>query len=214
MRSNFNFLINFYSLIELFNKLSNFYGFLYWWPANEPLEVIEGAILAQNTSWKNAEASVKNLRGLSIELIINSENEFLIPLIKEAGFYSRKSIYLRNVLSFYKRKIYDTPGIFDAREELLKVKGIGRETADSIALYAFNQRTFPVDSYTIRLFNRYFSLNLSLMDYEEVRTSVSNVFDTEMLREFHALIDEHSKRICKKNPDCNNCFLKENCLFQ
>ncbi len=214
MSSNFNFFIDFDSLHTLFKQLSNHYGFKYWWPAREPLEVIEGAILTQNTTWKNAETAVKRIINIPIKELLKMDDQKFRELIKEAGFYIRKINYLKNAISFYEERIEASPSFFNARDEFLKIKGIGRETADSIALYAFNQRTFPVDSYTIRLFNRYFSSNLDIKDYDEIRSAVSQMFNTMMLMEFHSLIVEHSKHLCKKIPECEKCFLKLKCSYQ
>ncbi len=211
MKSSFNFFIDFNSLFSLFKDLSSYYGYMYWWPAEKPLEVVEGAILAQNTTWKNAEASVKRLNNIPIDELLKIDEREFRTLIKEAGFYSRKIDYLRNAISFYSNEIDNTPSFISIRDELLKIRGIGRETADSIALYAFNQRTFPVDSYSIRFFNRYFSLNLGLKNYDDIRVTLSGIFNSMMLMEFHALIVEHSKNYCRKKPNCENCFLKEKC---
>ncbi|MGC9294005.1 MAG: endonuclease III domain-containing protein [Thermoplasmata archaeon] len=184
---------------------------MYWWPAEKPLEVMEGAILAQNTTWKNAEVAVKRLNNIPIDELLKIDEKEFRTLIREAGFFSRKIDYLRNAISFYSNEIDNTPSFISIRDELLKIRGIGRETADSIALYAFNQRTFPVDSYSIRFFNRYFSLNLGLKNYDDIRVTLSGIFNSMMLMEFHALIVEHSKNYCRKKPNCENCFLKEKC---
>jgi len=214
MKSSFNFFIDFNSLFSLFKDLSSYYGYMYWWPAETPLEVIEGAILAQNTTWKNAEASVKRLINIPFDKLLKIDEKELRTLIREAGFYSRKIEYIRNAISFYSNEIDNIPSFISIRDELLKIKGIGRETADSIALYAFNQRTFPVDSYSIRFFNRYFSLNLGLKNYDDIRITISGIFNSMMLMEFHALIVEHSKNYCRKIPKCEKCFLKEKCSNQ
>lgn len=214
MKQKFNFFINFHSLNFIFKDLVSYYGHRYWWPADNPLEVIEGAILAQNTSWKNAETCVKRINSIAPDIILNMNDDRLTGLIREAGFHKRKTQYLKNALNFYSHHVECAPSFINVRDELLKIKGIGKETADSIALYAFNQRTFPVDAYTIRFFNRYFSLSLSINDYETVREAISGIFEGDILREFHAVIVEHSKKFCRKNPKCENCFLKDKCRFQ
>jgi endonuclease-3 related protein len=111
-----------------------------------------GAVLTQRTSWHNAELALLNLEKaglLSLEKIAHLENpERLIPLIRVAGFFQSKPKRLWD-LSRYLVKI-ETP----KREELLAIKGIGPETADTILLYAYDQPTFVIDEYTKRLVKR------------------------------------------------------------
>ncbi|MEM3205890.1 MAG: hypothetical protein QW078_01740 [Thermoplasmatales archaeon] len=196
---------------SLFNLLRNTYGFRYWWPARDPLEVLEGAILAQNTNWNNVERALESIKGMEPRELLDSPD---IPSkIRSAGFYRQKSYYLKTAIKYYVEKIDSCSLPSSTREELLRLKGIGRETADSIALYAFHERTIPIDSYTLRLFNRFFLEELTLKDYEFLRTQLSISFLTEELMEFHALVDEHSKQKCRRKPLCDSCPLREKCLF-
>ncbi|MGC8645517.1 MAG: endonuclease III domain-containing protein [Thermoplasmata archaeon] len=203
-------MISSHQLRSLFLSLAGAYGFTYWWPASSPEEVILGAILAQNTSWKNAEKALLSLHGMSAGEIISHRH--LEDLIKPAGFYRQKSGYIRNALSYYLGKIENLSLPLSAREELLTLRGIGNETADSIALYAFHERTVPVDSYTIRLLNRFFLKSYSLKDYESLRRLLILSFSTDELMEFHGLVDEHAKRVCTRNPHCGECMIREGCL--
>ncbi len=209
-RNNF---IYFYSLKLLVEELRDAYGFQYWWPAESPFEVIEGAILAQNTSWKNAEKSVFKIRDADASQLMQIGNEELHEKIRHSGFHRNKAIFLKNAASFYNEEIEIRPSFIDTGAELIGIRGIGKETADSIALYAFHQRTFPVDSYTVRLLDRYFGLDLSIKDYEMIRDEFIRTFPTEMLMEAHALIDEHSKKYCRKKPLCSGCYINKNCTF-
>ncbi|MEM0135582.1 MAG: hypothetical protein QXU18_10250, partial [Thermoplasmatales archaeon] len=138
-------------------------------------------------------------------------NPRLWELIRPAGFYIKKEKYLRTVLGYFENNIESLSLPSNTREELLGLFGIGRETSDSIALYAFHQRTIPIDAYTMRLLNRYLGLNITEKDYEFVREVLSKIFNQEQLMELHALIDEHSKRICKKIPKCNSCSISKAC---
>jgi len=186
------------------------YGFKYWWPADSPLEVIEGAVLAQNTSWKNAEMALANLKGKTAEELLNMAS--LTEMIRSAGFYVQKERTLRLLLSHYISEVENIPSPFELRTELLSIKGVGKETADSISLYAFHQRTIPIDSYTLRFFNRYLGSSFSIRDYESMRLQLISIFNQEELMEFHALIVEHFKLVCKKKPDCLACGLREKCI--
>ncbi len=187
------------------------YGAGYWWPAPTPLEVIEGAVLTQNTSWRNTQKALDNLRGKSCYDILGLSSDRLIKLIRPAGFFHNKEKYIRAALEYYERKIESLSLPYSARDELMSLKGIGKETADSIALFSFHGRTVPVDSYTLRLLNRYFGSSYTPKDYEVIRESFAKVLNSDSLMEFHAVIDEHCKRVCKKRPDCGSCPLNESC---
>ncbi len=152
---------------------------------------------------------MRNLRGKTVPEILGSPQ--LKESIRPAGFYTRKERYLKEVLGYYQSKIESLSLPNDIREELLDLNGIGRETADSIALYAFHQRTIPIDAYTLRLFNRFFGTVYSMRNYDNLRRLLSTTFDQEQLMEFHALIDEHSKKMCRKIPRCEECFLRKRC---
>jgi endonuclease-3 related protein len=182
---------------------------MYWWPADSPLGVMEGAVLAQNTSWRNAEKALANLKGRTAEELLNEVS--LTESIRPAGFYTQKERSLRRLLLHYILELENTSFPLELRTELLSIKGVGRETADSISLYAFHQRTIPIDSYTLRLLNRYFGSSFSIKDYETIRLQLISIFNQEQLMEFHALIDEHCKMICKKAPDCQACRLRVKC---
>ncbi len=165
--------------------------------------------MTQNTSWKNVEKAMRNLRDKTVSEILG--NPQLKESIRPAGFYIRKERCLKEVLRYCQSKIESLSLPNDTREELLDLNGIGRETADSIALYAFHQRTIPIDAYTLRLFNRFFGTMYSTRNYDNLRRLLSTTFDQEQLMEFHALIDEHSKKMCRKIPRCEECFLRKRC---
>ncbi|AAC06526.1 endonuclease III domain-containing protein [Aquifex aeolicus] len=208
-------------LIELYDKLLQFYGKQNWWPVDleyhkthgsDPREeVIIGAILTQNTSWKNVEKALENLKrekALNLKAIKEIPTEKLMELIKPAGFYRQKSLYLKEFANKF-------PSISHLknvkREDLLKVKGIGKETADAILLYALDRLEFVVDAYTKRLLERLWNIKGS---YEEIKRLFEKNLpkDLEIYREFHALIDIHAKEFCKKKPLCEECPLREKCI--
>ncbi|MEM3364243.1 MAG: endonuclease [Candidatus Micrarchaeia archaeon] len=204
----------------MFNILSRTYGKQNWWPADTPFEVCVGAILTQNTSWKNVEKAIANMkRGnlLSGSAILDSPTHILEKAIKPAGFYRQKAARLK----YFCRHVYFDAirkmSLHDARAHLLSLKGIGRETADSILLYAFNKPIFVVDAYTKRIYGRVFEGNESTaLDYEKVRTVFEKALgkSAPKYNEMHALLVEHAKKHCtKSNPKCISCPLFRMCMF-
>jgi len=209
-------------LINLYKKLFEFYGKQNWWPVDyeyhtlhktDPREeIIIGAILTQNISWRNVEKALENLKkakALSFEGIGKIPLDKLKELIKSSGFYKQKAVYLKNFVEIF-RSIDDLKNI--SREELLKVKGIGRETADVILLYALDRLSFVVDTYTKRLLIRLWNIEGS---YEEIKKLFEENLpkDLEIYKEFHALIDVHCKKFCRKKPVCKDCPIADICSF-
>lgn len=202
---------------EVFKLLFHEYGPQYWWPAESPFEVIVGAILTQATNWKNVEKSINNIKRTKLldplQLYYLPENELAL-LIKSSGFYKIKAKRLKNFIQTFVDKfkgdityMNNFPTIY-LRKELLKIKGLGKETVDSILLYALNRPIFVVDNYTKRIFSC-----LGICDLKNSYEVLQNIFHNslfpiyQLYQEYHALIVEHGKKNCKKCPGI--CFLKK-----
>ena len=148
-------------LETVYKKLLARYGELNWWPAKTSYEVIVGAVLTQNTAWSNVEKAIANFGGgLSPDAVLKAGLAELSELIRPAGYYNQKAIYLKTVTEWFGRYGFDAAAVRrepleKLRAELLGTKGAGPETADSILLYAFGFPTFVVDAYTVRLCDRY-----------------------------------------------------------
>jgi len=193
-------------LLEIYEKLLRSFGEQGWWPADTKLEVIVGAVLTQNTNWKNVEKAIKNLKKeglLGWKRLLEVSEERLAEVIRPAGFYRLKAKRLKEVLGYLSRVRRPK------REDLLKVNGVGEETADSILLYAYHVPTFVVDAYTRRIMGRVMGVKGDLKEFFE-----SNLpKDLKLFKEFHALLVELGKRFCKKEPSCEGCPLSDICKF-
>ena len=204
-------------LKKIYQTLSSHYGDLGWWPADTPFEVMIGAVLTQNTAWTNVEKAIKRFDGnLSPERIITLPIEELQEIIRPTGFYRQKAQYLKAVTEWFLSYDCDIDlikkcPVSDIRYELLQVRGVGNETADSILLYAFDFPTFVVDAYTMRLFRR-FPIDAG-KTYPEVKSFCESELppDVEVYNHFHALIVHNGKRHCKKKMDCIGCPLEKYC---
>lgn len=210
------------ALVGVFDALLDHFGPLHWWPATTPFEVVVGAILTQNTAWRNVESAIANLRQagrLTPEGIRGLPRQRLEALIRPAGFFRQKAEYLHTFVAGLEHQ-HDgdldrwLAGDLDqVRRELLQLKGIGPETADSILLYAGNRPTFVVDAYTRRLFTRLGQF-YGNENYESIRALfMENLpHDTDLFNEFHALIVEECKSFCRKHaPFCPSCPLLPSC---
>ncbi|GFO68762.1 endonuclease III [Geomonas limicola] len=209
-------------LMEVFELLFTRYGALNWWPAETPFEVCVGAILTQNTNWLNVEKAIHNLRReglLSPEAIWDLDIERLAELIRPSGFFNVKSVRLKEFVQWVLEGHGSLDAVFagdwlELRERLLAVRGIGRETCDSILLYAGEKPSFVVDAYTKRLFSR-LGLVRETDGYEEVRAVFMESLpsDVYLYNEYHALIVEHCKQHCRKKPLCDGCPLRIICPY-
>ncbi len=191
-----------------------------WWPGETPFEVCVGAILTQNTNWQNVERAIDNLkkRGLlSPQALYELPEGILAELIRPAGYYRVKARRLKNFIRFLVEdfegdlaKLFALP-LEEARQALLKVSGIGPETADSILLYAGEKPTFVIDAYTRRILLRH-GLATEDMGYEDLREMFMRHLpeDPALYNEYHALLVAVGKNFCRpQNPRCEDCPLKD-----
>ena len=206
-----------HELYELYNTLLAAYGQRNWWPAKTPFEMMTGAILTQNTTWTNVEKALANVGDrLSPVFIAGVQTEELAQLIRSSGYYNQKALKLKALTRWYEKYEYSiekaAAGDGEAlRTELLAVKGVGRETADSILLYALGKPFFVVDTYTKRLLHR-FGYDIPAT-YDGLRLQIEENLPREvyLYGEFHGLIVEHAKRHCKKQPVCTGCPVAGSC---
>jgi endonuclease-3 related protein len=205
-------------LMQYYNALLKKFGKQKWWPGETPFEIMVGAVLTQNTNWKNVERAILNLkeRDLLDPHKINQLDIFVLgELIKPAGYFNIKAKRLKNLVSWF---VENYNGNIEAlkrqdfnllREQLLNVRGIGRETADSILLYALEYPTFVVDAYTYRVLLRHHLITEDA-DYEEIKEFFESNLkkDTKLYNEFHALFVAVGKNYCKSKPICEKCPLE------
>ena len=206
-------------LDEYYNSLFTALGPQHWWPgSHRPFEVIVGAILVQNTAWKNVEQALSNLRAarlLSVQGIEGVALRRLERLIRPSGYFRQKARKLKAFCTFLRdefggslRRMFDTPTLI-LREKLLKIFGIGPETADSILLYAGGHAVFVVDAYTRRMLVRHGWIQ-ERAKYDGIRWLFERQFhgNVKLFNEFHALIVRAGKQWCRsQDPDCEHCPL-------
>lgn len=206
-------------LLEYYHRLLAAHGPQHWWPGRTRFEVIVGAILTQNTAWVNVERAIGNLqreRLLWPHAIETVPFARLARLIRSSGYFRQKTKTLKAFVRFLRKqyagsltKMFRTPTAV-LREELLAVRGIGPETADSILLYAGGHPVFVVDAYARRMLQRH-ELARSKHSYEQVRNLFQQHLpkDAPLYNEFHALIVRTGKEYCRKeNPRCSECPLQ------
>jgi endonuclease-3 related protein len=208
-------------LTDVYQRLRRHRGPAGWWPAETPFEVCVGAILVQNTAWPNAEKALCSLRAagrLSYEGLAGLGQEELAALIRPSGCYNVKATRLAAFVEFLGREYggrvegMAAQDPFVVRAQLLAVRGIGRETADSIALYAAGLPLFVIDAYTRRVFGR-----LGIIRGDESYDDLQRRFmdelaaDARLFNEYHAQIVMLAKDVCRPRPVCARCPLDSIC---
>ncbi|MGR3294329.1 MAG: endonuclease III domain-containing protein [Candidatus Scalindua sp.] len=205
-------------LTEIYDSLFKSFGKQYWWPGDTGFEVVIGAILTQNTNWTNVEKAIKNLKTAKVftpKKLHEIDIEKLAELIKPSGYFNVKAKRLKHFIEWlffnYNGSLSKLFKLDYAslREQLLSVNGIGRETADSIILYAAEKPTFVVDAYTKRMLVRH-DLITEDYDYDAIKAVFEDNIphDVSLYNEYHALIVMVGKYYCKPKMQCEECPLK------
>lgn len=192
-----------------------------WWDITDQYARIVGSILVQNTTWTNATKALDNLRAANMlrpeELSVISVDQ-LASCIHSAGFQRSKSEAIR-LISIWIGEQGGIDAILESKEtteelrkQLLSIKGIGPETADTILSYVLGRPTISGDTYSRRLYER---LTGESLTYEQARKQMLNSFkQTGELQRLHGLIIEHGKTIClRRRPQCMRCPMRQACRF-
>ena len=195
------------SIHKFFVTLLDYYGPQKWWPCQSGVrwEIIAGAILTQNTAWTNVEKAIGNLLAVDVispQKVLETADTELQELIRSAGFFKQKCAYLKAVAQFivdHEVEFEKSNDVWALRKQLLTVKGVGRETADSILLYAFNKPIFVIDAYTRRVAERHLHLDGTL-HYDTLQKIFMDALppDVAIYNEYHALIVALCKESCHK----------------
>ena len=214
------------NILSLFERLLSTYGRRLWWPSDNggTFEIVCGAILTQNTSWKNVEKALKNMQGGDVwnwKDLHLAETEYLEGLVRPSGYFRVKARKLKEFASV----VEENGGTLETflpsgtdknelRRRLLSIWGIGEETADAILLYAAGKASFVIDKYTIRIARR-LGWRSGGDRYSDWQRLFEENLDSnpDLFNEYHALLDWHGSRVCTVNPKCSECCLTEICDF-
>lgn len=217
-----------FKIISIYQELLYSYKEQGWWPFldigyhpkdysypknhKQIFEISLGVILTQNTTFNSVVKSLENLQ--TIDCIDplnfkNSEPSIIKEAIRPSGYFNQKYQYILNLIKFFEKLDKKIP----TRYELLSVKGIGEESADSILLYAYNQEEFVIDAYTKRLCEHLGFVQKGLK-YKDIKIIFENAFKdhndkVRIYQEYHALIVRHAKDYYSKKPYGEGCFLNK-----
>lgn len=209
---------------QIYNVLLKSRGYLNWWPAFSVDEVIIGAILTQSVSWNNVEKAINLLKQnnlLTLNSLLTADKDFIAKLVYSTRYYNAKAEKLKAFCDFLNLNhnmsldaFFALP-IVELRKQLLSIKGIGEETADSIILYAAEKPIFVIDAYTKRIFSRlgYCKPDIKYIELQKMFMDILPA-DVKLFNDFHAQIVKHANTICKTKPKCDECVLAKQCKFK
>ena len=196
-------------LDDVYSRLFDAFGPQHWWPGESRFEMMIGAMLTQNTSWRNVERAIDNLRQADLlepHALYAVPVEELEELLRPAGYFRVKARRLRSLLEFLIERyggsldaMFQTKSARPAPSSCSSVHGIGPETADSILLYAGHLPSFVVDAYTHRVFARHGWIAFDA-DYQQIQDYIQDELpaDVPLYNEFHALLVRLGKDYCRK----------------
>ena len=206
-------------LVRMYEAMQAHYGPIgRWWPTNDPLEIMIGAVLVQNTNWANVEKAMHQLRQADVidpQALDALAHDPLAELIRPSGYRNVKARRLKNLVRWLVERFdgsvarafeLDTGPL---REELVGINGVGLETADSILLYAADKLTFVVDTYTYRVLRRH-ELVEQDCDYEGLKQFCEDHLpaDLTVYQQCHGYFVEVGKQHCRPKPRCEQCPLR------
>lgn len=203
-----------YDKIRILNLLVAHYGVQYWWEDENRIKDWVAMILIQRTTERNCNLALANLEGhFTATQLLEMDLETLQKLIRPAGFYKQKSVYIKELMEWYHghgqslEKFQEVP-TEDIRLELLSIKGVGPETADAMLLYIFERNVFIADTYAMRLFNRlgfgeYTTYAQLRKDFNYLAERVPH----DLAKEWHAAIDVHGKAFGRSRGNLDESWL-------
>jgi len=213
------------------------FGHQHWWPGETPFEICVGAILTQNTNWGNVERAIANLKAARV---LEPQKLYALPesklarLIRPAGYFNVKARRLRSFLRVLVEEYQaDLNRLFAGdtavvRERLLRIDGVGPETADSMLLYAGGHLSFVLDAYTKRIFRRHGwdgkkgrrqkaeGRSDTEATYDELKAICESALNEkpasdrlDYWRDYHAQLVMVGKHFCRtRAPRCSECPLR------
>lgn len=209
------------TVLQLYQKMRQNMGPSGWWPAESKEEIIVGAVLIQNTNWQNADRArllFEEKTSFNPQKILSLSDQELQELVRPAGFYRNKSKTIKTIFSWLAQYDFDYPALAkryptNFRQELLKLHGVGQETADVLLTYIFEIPTFISDKYARTLFTLLGIKDLTNYNSLAKRYQYDDRFTASIAKDFHGLIDEFGKIYFHPLSKFNDSFLADDRLI-
>lgn len=186
----------------------------------DPFKGLIRVILSQNTGYSNEARAYEQLEktiGVEPRRLAEASVEEIASAIRPAGMHNIRGKVIKRlseiVVSRYNGDISEIliKELQEAREELIRLPGVGRKSADVVLLFEANKPVMPVDRHIFRIAER-LGLVSGNQDYERVRSILESIIPKEELEIGHISFIEFGRRICRaRTPLCGSCFIAESC---
>jgi endonuclease-3 len=207
---------------EVRKRLLEHYGAPSWRNPLPAIDELVSTILSQTTNDTNRDRAFETLieRFPSWEAVRDADPGQVIDAIRFAGLANQKGPRIQQIL----QQISEEQGslnldylrdlsVDEAREELLRFKGVGPKTAAIVLLFSLGKPDFPVDTHIYRVTGR-LGLRPDRMNAEAAHEHLASIFPPESYEEVHLNLIHHGREICHaRNPQCELCFLSDLCAY-
>ena len=205
---------------EIIKLLEQEYGSLQWQQREEPVAVLVGTILSQNTSDVNSGRAFESLIATfgSWEAIASAPVEQIARAIRLGGLSQVKAVRIKQILEEIEREqgfisldSLEAMNMPEAKDYLMHLPGVGPKTASCVLLFALGKPCLPVDTHVFRLAKR-LGLIPSGVSVEQAHNLLQEQIPPSEVYQFHLQLIRHGRRICHaRRPRCNECILESVC---
>jgi len=204
-------------VIEL---LEREYGLREWQPNREPVDVLIGTILSQNTSDVNSKRAFDSLLSTfgSWEDVAAAPVEHIAQAIKLGGLSRIKAVRIKQILTEVEKEqggisldFLKSMNMTEAKDYLMRLPGVGPKTASCVLLFGLGKPCLPVDTHVFRVAKR-LGLIDSKVSIEEAHNLLQGQIPPSKVYQFHLHLIEHGRRVCyARRPRCSDCVLEADC---
>ena len=187
----------------------------------DPVDMLIGTILSQNTNDKNSYRAYQNLKQKykNWDEVAKLTPSRIEGIIRVAGLGKQKSVAINNVLKGLKKKNGEIKLNFQEKQddksvidELVKFDGVGVKTASCVLLFSMNRDVCPVDTHVHRTLNRIGLVNTKTPD--KTFNEIFGQIPPGAAHSFHTNLIRLGREICKSNkPNCTICPLEKYCDY-
>jgi endonuclease-3 len=205
---------------EVIKLLEREYGPCQWQPDRDPVDVLIGTILSQNTSDTNSGRAFASLKANfdSWEAVASAPAEHIARAIQCGGLFQIKATRIKQVLEQIEKEqgrisldFVKLKTMAEAEDYLMRLPGVGHKTASCVLLFSLGKPSLPVDTHVFRVAKR-LGLIDSKTSIEKAPDLLQEQISPSKIYQFHIHMIEHGRQICRaRQPHCNRCILRGIC---
>jgi len=205
---------------EVIKLLEQEYGPRKWQPDRDPIDVLIGTILSQNTSDANSGRAFASIKASfdSWEAVASAPAEHIAQVIKSGGLFQIKAVRIKQVLEQIEKEqghisldSLKAMNMAEAEDYLMRLPGVGHKTASCVLLFSLGKPSLPVDTHVFRVAKR-LGLIDSRVSVEKAHSLLQEQIPPSKVCQFHIHMIEHGRRVCRaRQPRCDRCILSSIC---